>query len=92
MKQSTSMNPNLARMLRACPSVQSAEETSSSSAAKRRLISVKRLAVEELGLEPWDQFDTARREKPVMHVRVAAVLLNIPVVVLHLVHNPKSTI
>ena len=45
-------------------------ETSFSRAAKRRLTSVRRRAVEELGLAPCDQLARARSEKPVMRVKV----------------------
>ena len=31
----------------------------------------RRLAVDELGLEPWYELETARGEKPVMRVRVS---------------------
>src|SRR5580658_6974174 len=46
-------------------------ETRFSRAEKSRFISVQRLAVEELGLEPCDQFEMARSENPVMRVKAS---------------------
>jgi hypothetical protein len=48
-----------------------AGETRFSNAAKSRWISVRRLAVDELGLEPWDQLETALSENPVMRVNAS---------------------
>ena len=42
--------------------------TKFSNAAKSRWISVSRLAVDELGLEPRDQLEMALSENPVMRV------------------------
>src|SRR6266850_4404495 len=51
-------------------------ETSFSSDENRRLISVRRRSVEELGLVPWDQLETARNEKPVIRARASWEILN----------------
>jgi len=46
-------------------------ETRFSKAPKSLLISVNRLAVDELGTEPLDHFEMALNEKPVMRVNAS---------------------